>query len=98
MKFVQLIEYRTSRLDELNAFLDEWLERTKGVRTSERGLQCRDRDGEDTYVEIVEFPSYEKAMENSRRPETSELAERMSKLCDEPPTFRNLDVLREEMM
>jgi hypothetical protein len=29
-----------------------------------------DRDRPNRYVTIVEFPSYEAAMENSRRPET----------------------------
>jgi hypothetical protein len=37
-------------------------------------------------------------MENSNRPETSALAETLAKLCDGPPVFRNLDVLREETM
>jgi hypothetical protein len=37
-------------------------------------------------------------MENSARPETAEFAERLATLCDGPPAFRNLDVLREEAM
>ena len=31
-------------------------------------------------------------MENSKRPQTAEFAEKMRKLCDGPPTFYNLDV------
>jgi hypothetical protein len=31
-------------------------------------------------------------MENSKRPETAQFAEQMQKLCDGPPTFRNLDI------
>jgi hypothetical protein len=31
-------------------------------------------------------------MENSNRPETSQFAEQMQKLCDGPPKFYNLDV------
>jgi hypothetical protein len=31
-------------------------------------------------------------MENSNRPEVSEYAGRMAKLCDAPPKFYNLDV------
>ena len=98
MKFVQLIEFRTSRLDEFNALVDEWMEQSKGFRTAVRGMEGRDRDRDDTYIQIVEFPSYEQAMENSNRPETAEFAERLAKLCDGPPTFRNLDVIREEQM
>jgi hypothetical protein len=96
--FIQIIEYTTTRLDELNAELDGWLEATKGRRAATRGVQTKDRDAADTYVQIVEFPSYEDAMANSKLPETSEFAGKLASLCDGPPTFRNLDVLREETM
>jgi hypothetical protein len=33
-------------------------------------------------------------MANSNLPETREFAERLAKLCDHPPTFRNLEVRR----
>jgi len=98
MPFIQIIEYRTTKLDELNAALDGWLEATKGKRAATRGVQTKDRDTADTYVQIVEFPSYEEAMANSNLPETSEFAGRLAALCDGPPTFRNLEVLREETM
>ena len=57
MSFIQIIEYRTSRIDELDAALDGWLEATKGKRAATRGVQTRDRDATNTYVQIVEFPS-----------------------------------------
>lgn len=98
MSFIQIIEFTTSRAGELDALLDEWLERTQGKRTATRGVQARDRDRADTHVQIVEFPSYEDAMANSKLPETTELAARLAELCDGPPTFRNLDVAREMKM
>jgi hypothetical protein len=98
MPFIQIIEYKTSRIEELNAALDGWLEATQGKRAATRGVQTKDRDANDTYLQIVEFASYEEAMANSNLPETSEFAARLASLCDEPPTFRNLDVLREEQM
>ena len=98
MPFIQIIEYKTSRIDELNAALDGWLEATKGKRAATRGVQTKDREASDTYVQIVEFPSYEEAMANSDLPETSEFAAKLVSLCDGPPSFRNLDVLREEQM
>jgi hypothetical protein len=98
MPFIQIIEYKTTRIDELNAVLDGWLEATKGKRAATRGVQTKDRDATNTYVQIVEFPSYEEAMANSNLPETSEFAAKLASLCDGPPTFRNLDVLREEQM
>lgn len=98
MPFIQIIEYRTSRIDELNEALDGWLEKTKGKRAATRGVQTQDRDEANTYVQIVEFPSYDEAMANSKLAETSEFAAQLASLCDGPPTFRNLDVLRDETM
>ena len=98
MPFIQIIEYKTSKLDELNAALDGWLEATKGKRAASRGVQTKDRDGTNTYVQIVEFPSYDDAMANSNMPETGEFAAKLASLCEGPPSFRNLDVVREELM
>jgi len=98
MGFIQIIEFKTSRIDELNAALDAWLEQTKGMRAATRGTQTRDRDAANTYVQIVEFPSYEEAMANSTLPETSAFAAKLADLCDAPPSFRNLDVMRQETM
>lgn len=95
MKFIQIIEFRTSRIDEFDAALDAWVARNEGRRLATRSAQVRDRDKDSVYLNIVEFPSYEQAMENSNRPETAEFAAQLAQLCDGPPTFRNLDVLRE---
>ncbi len=98
MEFIQVIEFKTSRIDEFNAALDEWLKQTAGQRAATRGTQTKDRDQPNTYVQIVEFPSYEEAMANSNLPETSAFAAQLASLCDSPPTFRNLDVTRREEM
>jgi quinol monooxygenase YgiN len=98
MTFIQIIEFKTKDIDAFSKTVDEFLKATEGVRTSTRGIQAKDRDAADTYLQIVEFPSYEAAMENSNRPETAEFAARLQKLCDGPPVFRNLDVLRDELM
>ena len=95
MNFVQIIEFSTTREADVDALLDQWLERTQGKRTATRAVQTRDRDRANTYVQIVEFPSYEDAVANSALSETSEVAARLAELCDGPPTFRNLDVTRD---
>src|SRR5947209_15833947 len=64
MPFIQIIEYKTDRIVELNAALDGWLAATKGKRAADRGVQTKDRDATNTYVQIVEFPSHEAAMAN----------------------------------
>jgi hypothetical protein len=98
MRFIQIIEFTTSRIDEFETLLDEWLDKTQGKRSASRGVQTLDRDRDNTYVQIVEFPSYEEAMANSDLPETTEFAARMAELCDGPATFRNLNVIREVQM
>ncbi|MEZ5186180.1 MAG: hypothetical protein R2720_10580 [Candidatus Nanopelagicales bacterium] len=94
MAFIQIIEFQTSRIDEMNALIDQWLADTEGVRTSTRNIQAQDRDHPDSYIQIVEFPSYEEAMANSDRSETGQFAARMTALCDGPLTYRNFDVTR----
>lgn len=96
MGFVQIIEFKTSRYDEIDKLMDEWMAATEGKRTPTHSLSCQDRDNAGVYVQIVEFPSYEVAMANSEMPETGEFAQRMADLCDGPATFRNLDVLRDD--
>ncbi len=96
MRFVQIIEYQTSRPDEITKIMDEWMAATEGKRTPTREITGRDRDHSGSYLQIVEFPSYDDAMRNSALPETSQFAERIQALCEGPAVFRNLDVVREE--
>ena len=98
MPFIQIIEFRTTQIDEVEALMDEWVVATEGKRSAGRSNLTTDRDQRDTYVQIVEFPSYEEAMANSSLPETGHFAERLGKLCEGGLTFRNLDVRRAEEM
>jgi hypothetical protein len=92
-KFIQIVEFKTDRPDEVMALGDE-MEPQRSSGTARRLNITSDRDRPGYYFSIIEFDSYEEAMENSNRPETSEFAAQMAKLCDGPPTFRNLDVER----
>jgi hypothetical protein len=94
MAFIQIIEVTTTHADEIQELVEEWSAKTAGRRTVNRSTLTADRDRPDTYVQIVEFPSYQEAMTNSGLPETGEFAERFAGLCDGPPRFRNLDVRR----
>jgi hypothetical protein len=92
--FVQIIEMQTSRFDEIQALGKEIRSRLDDGSPSSplRGTFTADRDRPGVYLNIIEFDSYEAAMENSGRPETGEFAARLAKLCDAPPKFYNLDV------
>lgn len=93
--FVQMIEFRTSRIDEMQKLNDEWRERFPDMGP-ERIIVMADRDNPGSYAALAEFPSYEAAMKNSEDPATDEYAAMMAKLADGPPVFRNFDVIRLE--
>ena len=93
-KFIQIIEFETSRLDEVQALSNDMESRRQGG-TVETITVTADRDRPNHYRTIAAFDSYESAMQNSQRPETQEFARRMGELCDGPQTFSNLDVVYE---
>ena len=88
--FVQIIEFKTSRIEEVEALIES--RRSDGGMPMRRAMLTADRDRPDVYLSVLEFESYEQAMENSDKPETAEMAKRMASLCDGPPKFYNLDV------
>jgi hypothetical protein len=96
MTFVQIIEYETTRAQEVDQLFADWLSATEGKRTATHELHAQDRDNTSHFVDIVEFPSYEEAMRNNDLPETRSVAERMRSLCTSEPRFVNLEVLRGE--
>jgi quinol monooxygenase YgiN len=95
MAFIQLIEFSTSKPEEVQQLGERWRSQTQGKRTTTRSLACLDRDTPGRYVLVAEFASYESAMENSNLPETEEFAAQLLQLIDGPPTFRNLEVMVE---
>jgi steroid delta-isomerase-like uncharacterized protein len=98
MTFVQIIDCKTDRVDDVNRLLDRWVEQTQGRRTATHSIVGKDRRDTHHVVEIVEFPSYEEAMRNSNLPETNRIFEEMVALCAAPPTFTDLDVVRDEQL
>jgi len=98
MEFIQIVEYKTSKIDEVRKLAEEFLAKRQaegGGPTPTLVTVAQDRDQDDVYMSIVRFPSHEEAMANSEREDTAEFAQAMGALCDGPPTFRNLDVMME---
>ena len=93
MTFVQAIELRTDRPDDLMALDREWEQATEGKRTSRRSIVARDRNDANRYLGLAFFDSYESAMENSKLPETQAFAERYAAAVDGPITYHDLDVI-----
>lgn len=96
MTFVQIIDYKTRRQDDLNQLLDQYVSQSQGKRTVTHSILGKDRENENHFVDVVEFPSYEDAMKNSHLPETDTMFQEMVALCEGMPTFTNLDVVRDE--
>ncbi|APE23415.1 MULTISPECIES: ester cyclase [Streptomyces] len=98
MTFTQIIDFKTSRIDDMTRLMDRWIEQTQGKRTATHSVLGKDRADSSHLVEIVEFPSYDVAMRNSQLPETDRIFREMVALCDEMPTFTDLDVVRDEAL
>jgi hypothetical protein len=98
MGFVQIIDYTTSKFDEMQKLGEEWEAAASGDSKARRRVLCADRDKPGRYLNIVFFDSYEEAMENSSLPQTQDFAERMAALADGPATFYNLDVVEDRSM
>jgi hypothetical protein len=95
MAFVQIMECRTSNVDEVLALEEEWRQRTEGKRTLRRAIVTRDRNDPARHLILAFFDSYESAMVNSNLPETTEFGEKQAALLDAPTTFIDLDVIED---
>jgi hypothetical protein len=93
MTFVQIIEFRTSKIDEIRKVGDDWEAAAGSDGKARRRVMCEDHDNPGRYFNIVFFDSQEDAMENSNLPVTQEFSQKMMALGDGPPTFYNLDVV-----
>jgi hypothetical protein len=91
--FIQVINFRSSQLEEGRKLSDEYRARTEGKRTARRALLTQDREDPASLFNIVFFDSYEAAMQNSQLPETQELAGKLAAIAEGPPTFYNLEVI-----
>ncbi|WP_432156580.1 MULTISPECIES: hypothetical protein [unclassified Streptomyces] len=94
MKFVQIVDFRTERLEEINELLQEFALRHAGrPNAPAHHMLLKDRDNSHRYLAVIEFDSHEEAMRNSDDPETSELAEQLGALCIGDRVYTNCDVL-----
>jgi hypothetical protein len=92
-RFVQLIEFQTSRIDEVRTLERRWREAMEATGHAPAMSITKDRDRQNRYVWMVEFRSREHAARSDELEETRYIAEQLMKLADGPAVFRNLDVL-----
>jgi hypothetical protein len=93
--FVQIIEFRTSKFDEMQRIGNEWEAAAGDDSKARRRVLCRDRSDGSHFLNIVFFDSYDEAMENSNHPVTQEFSQKMMALADGAPVFYDLDVVED---
>ena len=93
MAFIQIIECRTTRYDELMALEEEWRAATEGKRTLRRSIVARDRNDPSRHLVLAFFDDYESAMVNSNLPETHDFGQKQQAVLDAPMVFTDLDVV-----
>jgi hypothetical protein len=93
MKFVQIIDFETERMDEMRELIQEAEKRAAGRSGGPtHRMVLQDRSRSNRYLVVIEFESYEDAMRNSNDPETTKMAEKLAALCTRPPSFTDCDV------
>ncbi len=88
--FIQVIQGKCSREDELRAMAESWREELGGGAVGWLGGTYGFTDDGD-FIGVVRFESREAAMANSARPEQAAWAERMMALMDGPVEFHDCD-------
>src|SRR4051794_3494676 len=92
--FVQVIEFVTDGIGEWAPIQERLIKALGAERPMRWSVLTHDRDRSDTYLALVEFPSYEAAAANSANPATDTWYTELSAICRGAPTFRNLEVRR----
>ena len=88
--FIQVIQGKCTKQDELRALTDEWEERLASGADGWLGGTYGFTDDE-TFFGVVRFEDREAAMANSNRPEQGAWAERMAALFDGSVEFHDSD-------
>ena len=97
--FVQIMQWKTSKIDDVQKLSEEYRAGRAGTGAGPTRVQVlADKDNAGTYYTVAEFESAEAAAENSARPDTSAFAATFAELCDGPPTFHNTEVILDEAM
>ena len=93
MGFVQIIELKTDKADEILKLEQEWRSATEGKRTLRQSFVTRDRNDPNRYLILAFFDSFESAQVNSDLPETQKFGQQQSALIDGPMLFTDLDII-----
>ena len=90
MTTVQIVSLTTDRPEELNALSEQWWKDTEGRRRIVRDEVYTRSDDPQSIVAVTYFADAEDQQANNDLPETQQLAETMTKLALDAPTFVDL--------
>ena len=90
-EFMQIMRFRTDGFDTLSTLVEQYRADTAGRSTYTSEVLGRVLDTSE-HIVIVTFPSKEAADANNSLPETAAMAEKMSHLTTEGPSFSNVEV------
>lgn len=88
--FIQIIQGKCTRQDELRALADTWREEMAPTAEGWLGGTYGFTD-DDEFVGIIRFESRDAAKRNSERPEQGEWAKQMTALLDGPVEYHDCD-------
>jgi len=88
--FIQIIQGKCTRQDELRALADTWREEMAPTADGWLGGTYGFTD-DDQFVGVIRFESREAAMRNSERPEQGEWAAQMTGLLEGPVQYHDCD-------
>jgi hypothetical protein len=93
MKFAQIIDFETERIDEIRELV-EGAEQRSADRSGGplHRMVLQDRNTPNRYLVVLEFESSDDARRNSEDPETTRVARLIAELCTRPPAFTDCDV------
>ncbi|MFC8127578.1 hypothetical protein [Streptomyces sp. NPDC057302] len=93
MKFVQMIEFETDRIDDMRSVIEQDDQQATGREGGPtHRLVLQDRGNPRRFFVVLEFASAEDARRNSEAPQTARTAERLTAMCTSGPSFTDCDV------
>jgi len=94
--FVQVIRFRTQRIEEIRALIQEYEQQTDRPSTAPIGSEVLQIKADpNSYMVLARFSSAEAARENSARPQTNEWFRKFSALLEGQPEFMDTEQVYE---
>ena len=95
MGYVQILDFETKHVKDVESLLSEWRRGTDGDRTVQHEIVARDNNRPEHYVAILQFSLRDAAQRNEKLAESDRFADRMAELCYGTVDFTYYEVIRD---